>query len=173
MEARVADSSLRVLFVSRRNTIRSLMAEAIMNQKGRGKFLASSAGVEPAAEVDPLTISALRQAGYDPKGLRPKLVIEVIGPGAPPHDFLFTLSDTARSEPLPEVPGQPVSAHWHCDDPVLIRDDDVGAPLIHGRVLALLERRIGLFMELPFERLGRASLQQAVEEIAAPAHGGS
>ena len=159
---------LRVLFLSRRNTIRSLMAEAIMNQKGRGKFSARSAGVEVAKAADPDAIDALRQAGYDVSGLRPKLVREMIAPGTEPLDFLFTLSDTARSEPLPEIQGHPISAHWQCDDPVLMNDDEVGRPLKCGRVLALLERRIGVFMELPFERLDRASLQKAVDQIAAP-----
>ena len=117
---------LRVLFLSRRNTIRSLMAEAVMNQKGRGRFVALSAGVETPGPTDPLTLRALEAARYDTSALRTKRVDEVLGTLHAPLDFLFTLSDTARGEPLPAVTGQPISAHWHCDDPVLAEDDEVG-----------------------------------------------
>lgn len=158
-------TTLRVLFLSRRNTVRSLMAEAIMNRNSRGRFEATSAGVETAAAADPLAMRALELARYDTAPLRPKTVGEVLTAGAPAFDFISTLSDTARGEPLPEVSGQPVTAHWACDDPVLLDSDEVGKALIYGRVLAQMERRIGLFMDLPFERLDRMSLQHAVRQI--------
>lgn len=156
---------MRVLFLSRRNTVRSLMAEAIMNQTGGGRFIGLSAGVAPAGGIDPLTARVLVKARYSAEGLHSKTVDAFGGQDAPPLDFVFTLSDTARGEPLPEWPGRPVSAHWQCDDPVLDEEDEVGRALAYGRTLAGLERRIQAFMHLPFQSLDRISLQSRVDEI--------
>lgn len=160
---------MRVLFLSRRNTVRSLMAEAVMNQIGGGRFIGLSAGVSRAETSDPLAMRALEKARYSAEGLTPKTVDAFSGPDAPPLDFVFTLSDTARGEALPDWPGHPVSAHWQCDDPVLEADaeDDIGKALAYGRVLAGLERRIQAFTQLPFQSLDRISLQHHVDVIGA------
>jgi protein-tyrosine-phosphatase len=158
---------LRVLFLSRRNTARSLMAEAVMNQTGRGRFIARSAGVEPVTRqgLDPVTQEVLESARFSIEGLRTKTLRDLLAEEQDHFDFIFTLSDTARNEPSPDWPGHPISAHWACEDPVTAEYENLGANVIYGRVLAGLERRIGAFMQLPFESLDRASLQHHVDQI--------
>ena len=153
----------RVLFLSRRDTARGPMAEAIMNQKGGGRFVAFSAGVQPGERLDGVAVRAMSRAGYDPGDLRPKS-IETFAAGEP-MDFVFTLSDTANGETMPQWPGQPVTAHWACEDPMLIEDDPVEAALVHARVLGGLERRIETFMQLPFQSLDRISLKSRLDAI--------
>ena len=160
----MTEQPLRVLFLSRRNTVRSLMAEAVMTQSGTGRFVGRSAGVQ-AATADPLTFEVLQKARFATDGLHPKTLQDLVKVDAEPFDFIFTLSDTARNEPFPEWPGQPISAHWSCEDPVLVDDEDLGRPLIYGRVLAGIERRIAIFTQLPFATLDRASLQHHVDQI--------
>lgn len=155
----------RVLFLSRRDSARSVVAEAIMNHKGGGRFSAYSAGVTPAEHADPIALKALVRAGFPTEGLHPKSY--AVFAQVEPMDFVFTLSDTARGEPMPEWPGHPVTAHWACDDPMLVEDDAIERALAHGRVLAGLERRIDAFMQLPFQSLDRISLKGRVDEIGA------
>ena len=155
---------LRVLFLSRRNTARSLMAEAIMNQTGAGRFIAMSAGVD-AGDWDPVTQEVLESARFSIAGLRPKTLRDLLAAEPDHFDFIFTLSDTAHNEPSPDWPGHPISAHWSCEDPVTAEYENLGANVIYGRVLAGLERRIGAFMQLPFASLDRASLQHHVDQI--------
>ena len=161
----MTEQPLRVLFLSRRNTVRSLMAEAVMNQSGAGRFVARSAGVE-VAKSDLLALEVLEKARFATKGLHPKTLQDLLGVEKPPFDFIFTLSDTARNEPFPECSGQPISAHWSCEDPMLVDEADIGKPVIYGRVLAGLERRISVFMQLPFETLDRESLQHQVDQMS-------
>ncbi len=156
-------SPYRVLFLSRRDTARSIMAEAIMNQKGAGRFTAFSAGVTPGDKADPVALRALALAGYDPSELKPQSY--KVFADTEPMDFVFTLSDTARGEPMPEWPGQPVTAHWACDDPLLVEQDPVEIALVHARTLGGLERRIETFMQLPFQSLDRISLTHQVDAI--------
>ena len=165
----MTEHPLRVLFLSRRNTARSLMAEAVMNQTGRGRFIAESAGVEipdPTQEgLDPVTQEVIESAGFSIEGLRTKTLTALLAEEPDHFDFIFTLSDTARSEPSPDWPGHPISAHWSCEDPVTAEYENLGANVIYGRVLAGLERRINTFMQLPFASLDRASLQHHVDQI--------
>jgi protein-tyrosine-phosphatase len=165
----MTEHTLRVLFLSRRNTARSLMAEAIMNQNGRGRFVAESAGVEPRNPkhegLDPVTQEVLESARFSIEGLRSKTLKELLASEPDHFDFIFTLSDTAHNEPSPDWPGHPISAHWSCEDPVTAEYENLGANVIYGRVLAGLERRITTFMQLPFASLDRASLQHHVDQI--------
>lgn len=156
-------SPYRVLFLSRRDTARSIIAEAIMTQKGAGRFVAFSAGVEPGDKADPVALRALVRAGYDPSDLKPKSYRTFAG--EPPMDFVFTLSDTARGEPMPEWPGHPVTAHWACEDPLQAENDPVEIALVYARMLGGLERRIETFMQLPFQSLDRISLSHQIDVI--------
>jgi protein-tyrosine-phosphatase len=156
-------SPYRVLFLSQRDTARSIIAEAIMNQKGAGRFTAFSAGVAPGDKADPVALRALARAGYDPSDLKPQSY--TVFAGDEPMDFVFTLSDTARGEPMPEWPGQPVTAHWACEDPLLVEEDPVEIALVYARMLGGLERRIETFMQLPFQSLDRISLTSHVDAI--------
>ncbi|MGO1077472.1 arsenate reductase ArsC [Inquilinus sp. CA228] len=154
-----------VLFLSRRNSARSILAEAILNKEGKGRFRGYSAAVEPASALDPHTIALLRQAGFPVEGLRPKHVREFADPAARPLDFVFTLSDTAAGEKQPEWPGHPVTAHWSNSDPVLATGAEWERLQVFVRVLGELERRLRIFMSLPFDTLDRMSLQTRVDEI--------
>ena len=160
----MTEHPLRVLFLSRRNTARSLMAEAVMNQSGAGHFIARSAGVE-TGDWDEVTQEVLESAGFSIEGLRPKSLRELLAQEEDHFDFIFTLSDTAHNEPFPDWPGHPISAHWSCEDPVTAEYENLGANVIYGRILAGLERRISAFMQLPFASLDRASLQHHVDQI--------
>src|SRR5262245_60327576 len=102
------DRPFGILFLSRRNSARSLMAEAVVSKLGQGKFNAYSAGVEPTAGIDPMAVDVLRQAGYPSEGLHPKHWQEFVGQHAPVLDFIFTLSATAAAHTFPDWPGKPV-----------------------------------------------------------------
>jgi protein-tyrosine-phosphatase len=153
-----------VLFLSKRNSARSIMAEAILNQVGRGEFVAHSAGVRPGPRVEPVVLELLEHAKVPTSDLRVKGVREFLGPGKPPMDFIFTLSDTAAGEAPPQWPGQPITAHWGSEDPDKIQDaQDRRLALI--RVRSELERRLRVFINLPLASLDRMSAQSHVDSI--------
>jgi arsenate reductase len=153
-----------VLFISQRNSARSIMAEALLNQIGKGEFVAHSAGVRPAAAVDPVVLELLERAKVPADGLRPRHVQEFAREGSPEMDFIFTLSDTAAGEALPNWPGQPITAHWRSDDPEGAVDA-VEHRLRLIRVRAELERRLRVFINLPLASLDRLSAKRHVDDI--------
>ena len=161
----MTDKPFRVLFLSRRNSARSLMAEAILNKLGKGRFQAFSAGVQPAEALEPYTRDLLEQAGFDISGMRPRHFREFAAAGAESLDFVFTLSDTAAGEPMPEWPGLPITAHWSFADPVLVEGAEWEKQAAFREVLTGLERRIAIFVNLPIRSLDRMSLQLKVDEI--------
>ena len=154
-----------VLFLSRRNSARSILAEAILNRDGKGRFQGHSAGVAPAAEIDPHIIELLRAVGLPTEGLRPRHFKEFADAGARNLDFVFTLSDTAAGESLPEWPGLPVTAHWSSTDPIKIEGQAWEKKQAFGRMMAELERRLRIFVSLPHGSLDRMSLKSKVDEI--------
>jgi arsenate reductase (thioredoxin) len=155
---------LRVLFLSRRNSARSLLAEAIANSVGRGQFEAYSAGVRPAAHVDPIAIELIEHAGLAVPDHPPQHVREFSAPDSPPFDFVFTLSDTAAGEAPPVWPGHPVTGHWHCTDPESF-DNETQRRQALVRTRNELERRLRVFTNLPVRSLDRMSLQARVDEL--------
>ena len=155
----------QVLFLSRRNSARSIMAEALLNRDGRGRFKAASAGVEPMPEIDPLAIEVMQLAGLPVDRVRPKHYSDFAKAGAADLDFVFTLSDTAAGEPLPQWPGLPVTAHWSSPDPVKAEGAEWAKKQAYGRALSELERRIRIFVNLPFASLDRISLKAQLDEI--------
>lgn len=155
-----------VLFLSRHNSARSILAEAVLNKIGRGRFVAYSAAVEPAAEVDPHIVELLDQNDLKVADLRPRHYREFSKEGAADLDFVFTLSDTAAGEALPEWPGQPVTAHWSSPDPILAAGEEWERKQAFARVLTELERRLAIFINLPFASLDRMSLKGRLDEIA-------
>jgi arsenate reductase (thioredoxin) len=163
-----AERVFHILFLSRRNSARSLFAEAFLNKAGGGRFHGASAGVEPAERPEALTLDVLRVAGYPAEDLRPKHVSEFSGPAARDLDFVFTLCDFAAGEPLPEWPGQPVTAQWSSSDPVLVEGETWERRRAFARSLAELERRLRIFISLPLESLDRMSLKRHVDAIGAP-----
>jgi arsenate reductase len=155
-----------VLFISRRNSARSLMAEAVVNRHGKGRFVAYSAAVEPTHEADPFTLQILEQAGYPTQDLRAKHWCEFAGAGAPTLDFVFTMSATASREAFPDFPGKPAAAHWRYADPVKASGDDWQRKREFARTLASVERQMRIFMQLSFEALDRMALQKRLDELA-------
>jgi protein-tyrosine-phosphatase len=154
----------RVLFLSQRNSARSMIAEAIANSVGRGQFEAFSAGVRPAVRVDPMAAELLRHAGLALPDHPPQHVREFSAPDSPPLDFVFTLSDTAAGEAPPTWPGHPITAHWHCVDPEQFEDgSERRLALIRAR--SELERRLRVFANLPVRSLDRSSLQQQLDAL--------
>lgn len=167
------DQKFHILFLSRRGSARGLMAEAIVNQSGKGRFHAISAGVEPAAEPEPDALDALRKGGYEVESLRPKHWSDFVGDNASDLDFVIILSDTAAGEKMPDWPGGPVTANWSYPDPVLVKGDQVEQQLSYGRLLAGLERHLRTFMELPFSALDRMTLNKRMDELGRTAKSGA
>ncbi len=153
-----------VLFLCTRNSHRSIMAEAILNREGAGRFRAFSAGSHPDGRVAPETLDLLRRLEYPVAGLRPKSWDEFARPGAPALDFVITVCDAAAGEICPSWPGQPLAAHWGVPDPTA-----AAGPAERGRALSdvyrLLARRIGVFVTLPHRSLDRLGLQRSLDAI--------
>jgi arsenate reductase len=160
---------LRVLFLSQRNAARSVIAEAIANSVGRGQIEAFSAGVRPAAEVDPIAAELLQRAGLEVPAHPPQHVRDFSAPQAQPLDFVFTLSDTAAGEAPPLWPGHPITAHWHCADPEQF-SDEAERRIALGRARTELERRLRVFANLPVRSLDRLSLQAHVDALGDSSH---
>src|SRR5215813_6600472 len=138
-----------VLFLCTGNSARSIMAEAILNKLGAGRFRAYSAGSQPKGRVNPHTIQLLQSLGYDTSGFRSKSWNEFAKPGAPPLDFAFTVCDNAAGELCPVWPGQPVTAHWGIADPAAVEGTDADKWAAFRTALATLETRIKSFTSLP------------------------
>lgn len=157
-----------VLFLCTGNSCRSIMAEAIMNRVGRGKFKAYSAGSFPKGEVNPHALDMLRKFNFDPSRFRSKSWDEFTrekNPDAPPLDFVFTLCDDAAGEVCPIWPGQPMTAHWGMPDPALASGTEAEIGLAFADTWRMLSNRINIFMNLPFAKLDKLSLQRRLEAI--------
>lgn len=161
----MSEKVYHVLFLSRRNSARSILAEAVLNKIGKGRFVAHSAAVEPAAEVDPRIVDLLASNDLRVSEMRPRHYREFAQTGAADIDFVFTLSDTAAGEPPPEWPGKPVTAHWSSPDPILATGAEWERKQAFARVLAELERRLAIFINLPFTSLDRMSIKHRLDEI--------
>lgn len=154
-----------VLFLCTGNSARSIMAEAITNQKGRPNFTAFSAGSHPSGKVRPEALSQLESAHLPTEGLRSKSWDEFAKSGAPRLDFVFTVCDNAANEVCPVWPGQPMTAHWGIPDPAAVQGTEEQIEKAFREAFFLLDRRISLFLSLPLSTLDRFSLKQKVDEI--------
>jgi arsenate reductase (thioredoxin) len=161
----VADRPYNVLFLCTGNSARSIMAEAISNKQGVGKFRAYSAGSRPKGRVHPETLRLLRGLGYDTSGLRSKSWSEFADPGAPLLDFVFTVCDNAAGETCPVWPGQPMTAHWGVPDPAEAKGNPAEIAVAFKDVYRMLNQRIGIFTSLPLRSLYQLSLQRKLTEI--------
>jgi arsenate reductase len=159
------DRPLNVLFLCTGNSARSIMAEALLNAMGRGRFKAYSAGSRPTGRVNPFALELLQENGLPVAGLRSKSWDEFARPGAPEMDFVFTVCDSAAGEACPIWPGQPVSAHWGMEDPAAVAGDDEKRRTAFRRAYELLKHRIGLLLRLPVADLDRAALAAKLNEI--------
>jgi protein-tyrosine-phosphatase len=154
-----------VLFLCTGNSARSIIAEAILNKVGAGKFVAYSAGSQPKGQVNPHTIQLLQSLGYETSGLRSKSWHEFAKPGAPPLDFAFTVCDNAAGETCPVWPGQPMTAHWGVPDPAEAQGTPAEVALAFKDSYRMLNQRIGIFVALPIHSLDQLSLQRRLQDI--------
>ena len=161
----MAERALNVLFLCTGNSARSIIAEAILNKVGHGRFRAYSAGSQPKDCINPNTIELLRSLGYDTSGLRCKSWNEFTRPGAPEFDFVFTVCDNAAAESCPLWPGQPMTAHWGIPDPAEVKGNPAQIALAFKDAYRMLNQRIGIFVSLPIRSLTRLALQRRLQEI--------
>jgi protein-tyrosine-phosphatase len=154
-----------VLFLCTGNSARSIVAEAILNRIGGGRFRAYSAGSQPKGRVNPHTIKLLQNLGYDTSAYRSKSWNEFAKPGAPVFDFVFTVCDNAASEVCPVWPGQPMTAHWGIPDPAEATGSEAEVALAFKDTYRMLSRRLDVFTALPIASLGRLTLQNRLHEI--------
>jgi protein-tyrosine-phosphatase/DNA-binding transcriptional ArsR family regulator len=167
MTAPHRDTDFDVLFICSGNSARSIFAEALLRDLGRGKFQAFSAGTRPNTALNPFALEILQRNGHDISGLRAKHIAEFQQPDSIAMDFVFTVCDTAAAEECPPWPGQPITGHWGLPDPVKATGTDAERVLAFAQTYAALRRRIMAFVELPFESLNRMSLQSRVDAIGA------
>ena len=154
-----------VLFLCTGNSARSIMAEAILNKVGAGKFAAFSAGSQPKGQVHPEAKALLQSLGFDTAYFRSKSWSEFAAPGAPALDFVFTVCDNAAGEACPFWPGQPMTAHWGIPDPATAQGSPAEIALAFKDAYRMLSQRIGVFAALPIRSLDRLSLQAKLKEI--------
>jgi len=154
-----------VLFLCTGNSARSIMAEAILNFKGRPNFSAYSAGSHPAGRVRPEALRQLETARIPTEGLRSKSWSEFSVPGALQLDFVFTVCDNAAKEVCPVWPGQPMTAHWGVPDPAAVRGTRSEIEWAFRDAFLILDRRISLFLCLPFKALDNLALKKELDAI--------
>ena len=154
-----------VLFLCTGNSARSIIAEAILNRAGRGRFKAFSAGSQPKGKINPRTLDLLRKFNYDVSTLRSKSWAEFARAGAPNLDFVFTVCDNAAGEACPLWPGQPITAHWGIPDPAAANGTEAEIALAFKDAYRMLNRRIDLFLALPIQKLDRLVLTTRLKEI--------
>lgn len=161
----MSDKVYNVLFLCTGNSARSILAEAIMNRAGQGRFKAYSAGSQPKGEPHPMTLDLLRRMNYDTSFARSKSWDEFAAPGAPALDFVFTVCDNAAAETCPYWPGQPMSAHWGVPDPAAATGTEAERRLAFAEAYRMLNNRISIFVNLPLAGIDKLSLQKRLEEI--------
>jgi len=157
-----------VLFLCTGNSARSIMAEAILNFKGRPTFTAYSAGSHPSGRVRPEAIRQLETARVPAQGLRSKSWNEFAAPGAPKLDFVFTVCDNAAKEVCPIWPGQPLTAHWGVPDPAAVHGGADDVERAYREAFLMLERRISLFLCLPLASIDTLALKRELDNIGQP-----
>lgn len=154
-----------VLFLCTGNSARSIMAEAIMNRKGRPNFTAYSAGSRPTGRVHPQALRQLEVAHLPTNGVRSKHWEEFAKPGAPHLDFVFTVCDNAAKEVCPVWPGQPMTAHWGVPDPAAVVGSPEQIEKAFREAFMILDRRINLFLCLPLASLDKLAIKKEIDRI--------
>jgi arsenate reductase (thioredoxin) len=154
-----------VLFLCTGNSARSIMAEAILNHRGEGRFTAYSAGSHPSGQLRPEALKQIESAGIPTVGFRSKSWDEFSEPGAPKLDFVFTVCDNAANEQCPYWPGQPMTAHWGIPDPAAIKGTPEEIARAFRDAFVILDRRIGLFLALPLATLEDLIVKREIAAI--------
>jgi arsenate reductase (thioredoxin) len=158
---------INVLFLCTANSARSILAEAILNARGGGRFRAFSAGSTPAGRVNPHALSLLERMRLPVEGLRSKAWDDFAQPGAPAMDLVFTVCDNAAGEACPLWPGKPVTAHWGIEDPAAAAGDDEAKRRAFETAYARLAARIDLLVALPDEDLRRLDRRVLADRLQA------
>jgi arsenate reductase (thioredoxin) len=161
----MTDRVFNVLFLCTGNSARSILAEAILQDIGKGRFRAFSAGSHPAGKVNPFALELLLQQNFGTAGLRSKSWDEFAAAGAPHLDFVFTVCDNAAGEVCPVWPGKPVTAHWGIADPAAVTGSDEDQRKAFAAAFKLLRRRISLFASLPLAKLDARAIRREVNQI--------
>lgn len=159
------DRVYNVLFLCTGNSARSILAEAMLNKEGQGRFRAFSAGSQPKGQLHPLALETLRETNFPTEGLRSKSWDEFTAPGAPVMDFVFTVCHNAAGETCPFWPGQPVTAHWGIEDPAAVEGLDYVKAAAFRQAQRFLKNRIAAFVALPIASLDAVALGAKVREI--------
>ena len=161
----MADRPYNVLFLCTGNSARSIIAEALINQWGQGRFRGFSAGSHPKGAVNPIALQLLKKMNLPTENLRSKSWDEFAARGAPLLDFVFTVCDNAAQEVCPYWPGQPMTAHWGVPDPAAVKGSTEQIDRAFRDAFSILDRRIGLFLSLPMSTLNQMALQKEIEDI--------
>ena len=161
----VAERCYNVLFLCTHNSARSIMAEGLLGNLGKGRFRAYSAGSTPGAAPNPFALETLARLHIPTSGMRSKAWDEFAADGAPVMDFVITVCDNAAGEVCPVWPGQPVTAHWGVEDPSAYVGNDDAMRHKFAQVAGILKRRIELFTSLPLSALERLALEKKIRDI--------
>jgi arsenate reductase (thioredoxin) len=161
----VEKTVFNVLFLCTGNSARSILAESLLNQLGKGRFRAFSAGSHPAGQVNPFALELLEKNHFPTSELRSKPWDEFAQADAPRLDFVITVCDKAAGEVCPVWPGQPMTAHWGIPDPAAVEGSDEEKRRAFLDAINQMQRRISMFVNLPFATLDGMKLQQAVRDI--------
>lgn len=161
----MTDRVYNVLFLCTGNSARSVMAEALLNVLGQGRFRAFSAGSHPSGKVQPMAVELAAKLGYDTTQLRSKSWDEFAEPGAPVMDMVITVCDNAAGEACPAWLGGPTTAHWGVEDPVGVEGDEDTRRHAFVAAFAVLRKRVELLLALPLEKLDRLAQQQEIRDI--------
>jgi arsenate reductase len=159
------DKVYNVLFICTHNSVRSILAEGVMNSVAGARFKAYSAGSHPAGTVNPLALETLQSTRMATEGFRSKNWDEFAQPDAPVMDFVFTVCDRAAGEVCPVWPGQPLTAHWGVSDPALVHGTDAQRGKAVWEAVVILKRRIEYLMALPLHAIDRLSIQREIRDI--------
>ncbi|MGR4870994.1 arsenate reductase ArsC [Variovorax sp. LARHSF232] len=161
----MASKTYNVLFICTGNSARSILAEALLNEMGGGRFRAYSAGSDPKGQVNPFAIKELQSMHISFDGLRSKSWEEFARPDAPQMDFIFTVCDDAAGEVCPLWPGQPVSAHWGMPDPAAVGGSDEDKRKAFRETAVTIRRRLELMLALPLDRLEKLAVHGEMQHI--------
>ena len=163
------EKKFNILVLCTGNSARSIMAEALFNTMGHGRFQAYSAGSHPGGIVNPFAIEKVAATGYDVRSLRSKSWDEFATPNAPQMDFVITVCDNAAGEVCPYWPGQPVTAHWGFEDPAAVEGDEATKRHAFDKIFHQIMNRVQLFVNLPLKTLDKQAIKRELDHIGTQA----
>lgn len=161
----MTDKIYNVLFLCTGNSARSILAESILQQEGRGRFKAYSAGSQPKGDVNPYALKELAALGYPSTGFSSKSWDVFAEPGAPQMDFIFTVCDSAAGEACPVWIGHPMTAHWGVEDPAAVTASEAEIQRAFAQAARYLKNRITAFLSLPLQSIDRIALETRLRQI--------